>query len=298
METYPGPPAKSPETVRIAVCFRSWVAAAAETRAGESDRRAMTFVLVDRTETSEWNPRRCLLTHMYQQDSAFRKHLLHLRDRLLAATAHRAFRDFVGICATAIRDMDRFQIKTLSYQGAVAIRTSNGWNFTDPGNFVYTLWWLLMGRACRHMLKHRTESDVHETCRAFGSIQKELLCRWPRRKDSPQLCETIGDIIECALAASYLDGTRYWHLQEELAPTIVKVREFVHFLDHHARRERMGVDGSFFASMSSRCECASRLAVAMFNAMHVQKYGVDMTVPRAAGFIALSRELMLLYPHE
>ena len=39
------------------------------------------------------------------------------------------------------------------------------------------------------------------------------------------------------------------------------------------------------------------LAIAMFNAMHVQKYDVDVTVPQAAGFIAL-RELMLLYPHE
>ena len=159
---------------------------------------------------------------------------------------------------------------------------------------MYTLWWLLMGLACQHTLKHRNANNV--VCAAFGICQKGLLHRWPRRKDTPQLCELVGDIIEFAFAFSYRDGQHYWHLQRVLGPIILKVRSFVYFLDHHARRERMGVDGSFFENMNSRCECTSALAIAMFNAMHVQKYSVDLSDSQAGGFLRLCMEVMLLYP--
>ena len=102
--------------------------------------------------------------------------------------------------------------------------------------------------------------------------------------------------MECVFAASYLDDTRYWHIQTALGPIILKVAEFVHHLEYEARMERMHVAGSFFSGMPSRCSCTSKLASAMWYAMNVQKYNVDMSSPEAAGFLKLYTDLCLLYP--
>ena len=181
----------------------------------------------------------------------------------------------------------------MSYKGAVAVRGKSGWFYTDPGNFVYTLWWLLTGLAAKHHLKTHNDDVV---CKAFRACQGRLVARWPRQKDTPQLCEQIGDMVELVLACSYINDAKYWHLQTTLGPVIIKVREIVRFLDTNARFERMKVSGSFFDGMPSRCACVSRLAQGMFSAMHVQKHDVDLSRAENLRFVTLAPELRLLYP--
>lgn len=277
-----GPPPQPNEIVLLAVCFRAWSDAIEERRVVCGVRR------------SPWEPSRCLVCHLYDRQGSFAKHLVMLRGMLLSSVKTRAFRDMCGLVTVSLIDLDKVQIKRLSYQGAVAIKRGSGYSYTDPGNFVYALWWLLNGSAAKHVLKQNP--DDSSSCRAYLWCMKTLRKRWPLQDDTPRQCERIGDIVEVVFAAAYLDAETYWHIQTVLGPIILKVAQFVHHLEHEARMERTRVPGSFFFGMPSRCSVTSKLARAIWYAMHVQKYDVDLSIPKAAGFVNLCLELCLLYP--
>lgn len=248
---------------------------------------------------------------MFKLDSHFAGHLKQLRILLLGSVATQAFRDMTGLIAIALARMDKFQIKTLSYQGAVARKVKNGWTYSDPGNFIYSLWWLLTGMAAKHWLKDcarkrkddKVARDVCTVCNAFLACQKRLVARWPKQKDSPQMSELIGDIVEMVLACSHIDNGRYWPIQTQLGPVIQKVQEFVWWIEHEAHYERQSASDRdalgmrpFFSGMRSRCECASRLAMGMFHAAHVQKHRIDVNSIQFTDFVLLGPELRLMYP--
>ena len=277
------PPGQPDEVVLLAVCFRAWSDVTAE-----ESRRIVPV------QTSRWSARRCLVWHMYDRRGSFAPHLVQLRDMLLSSVKTRAFRDTCGLIAVSLLHMDKIHIKRMSYLGAVALkRPSGNYVYADPGNFVYALWWLLCGSAAKHVLKQKPRDT---RCRAYLWCMRKLRERWPLKDDTPRQCERIGDIVELVLACAYIDAEAYWHIQTVLGPIILKVAQFVHHLEYEARMERMHVEGSFFSGMPSRCSCTSKLASAMWYAMNVQKYNVDMSSPEAAGFLKLCTDLCLLYP--
>ena len=233
MPTATAPPGQPDRIVLLAVCFRAWADDTAETR--------RIIVPAVQSSGSAWSPKRCLVSHLYDRKSSFATHLVELRGMLLSSVKTAAFRDMCGLVAVSLIQMDRVQIKRLSYQGAVAIKGGVAW--TDPGNFVYALWWLLNGFAAKHVLK---KSPHDRQCRAYLWCMGTLRTRWPLQKDTPRECERIGDIVELVFAASYMDEKMYWHIQTVLGPIILKVKQFVHHLDNEARFERMRVPGSFF----------------------------------------------------
>ena len=147
--------------------------------------------------------------HMYDRTSAFKVHLIELRTQLLDSIQSESFKTACGVLGMALLHMDFVQIKRLSYIGAIVDRRGKSLTYTDPGNFIYTLWWCLTGLAVKHALRRGRDGKMTKAFNGFLGIQKGLLARWPKQKDSPQLCELIGDFVEMMFACSYKNHERY-----------------------------------------------------------------------------------------
>ena len=241
------------------VVFTAWAAEAV--RRLKADERL-------HIDSRAYRPARCVTLHMYDLHGDFRCHMNSLYDMLWALFGKRGCKDMIGIIGVATTCMTLPEIKLLSYKGACYHR---GY-WSDPGNFVYYLFWLLLGQMAKHVRKY---SEVRENV-LIGDSVKKLQCmvrkRWPRDADSKQWCELVGDSLEMALGCGYIDEQRYWGVIADISPIIFKIREVVEHIDSRGAFARIGENYKFFRG--SAAPYARKLSVSMYHAMLVHKYKI------------------------
>ena len=237
-----------------------------------------------------WDPKRCLTLHMFDLQGEFRVHLPRLYDLFYNVFSKPGCRDTLSIIGLATTHLSWPRIKMLSYRGAV-------WDtgrWTDPGNFVYTLFWLLLGHMAHHVLRRR--APVSMSARVAGKwiqLQTMVRARWPREDDSARWLELFGDLLEMSLGCGYTDQERYWGVIEALSPILLEVSNIVTYIDDHGAAARVGNGNSFFRG--SRAPYTRKLALSMYNAMLVQKFRVGPEAANWNAFLKVATRNMLMY---
>ena len=184
----------------------------------------------------------------------------------------------------------------------------------DAGNFVYTLWFHIVGYAIE--LAYNNGETVLRAFQCDVDAGQALLFmrnaenvknRWPRCTNTWQWCMLYGDMVEMTLGAHYHDERRCPHLQRDIARSILDVEEIVKFIDDRdgARFQQLREIGSFFSTRLSglyggpkntRCYWTTTLAYCIFTAMYVQTKSIDLLSNDGRAFLRLSAQCQLFYP--
>ena len=232
--------------------------------------------------------------------SAFRPHLLKLRRDLLENLASREFAKMLYVLQVGVDRMEYWQIKTMSYSGAVRdpLPHGGGFRYTDPGNVVYSVTWFMMGLYASHVRRHEpcnpTQLEALRTCQCnrFRAIQKRVLERWPRAPDSVRMAETIGDMFEFVLGCSYVSD-RLDNVAKMISAIVLQVRNIIDYIEWSGSWERIGVKQPFFRG--HRAHYIWRLSCAIYNAANVQHRDLDARHPDFQPYQDCARRFNLVY---
>lgn len=263
----------------LRVLFTSWKAAVGEDN-------CMPVVV-----HGGYDHKRCLTLHMFDLQGEFRVHLPRLYDLFYDVFDKPGCRDTLGIIGLGATYLNWPQIKMLSYRGAV-------WNrgrWSDPGNFVYTLFWLLLGQMAHHVLRRRPPASRSARAVAvkWKTLQAMVRTRWPRDADTAHWLELYGDLLEMSLGCGYTDQERYWCVIEALSPILLGVSNIVAFIDAHGASSRVGNGNSFFRGGAAKY--TRKLAVAMYNAMLVHKFRIGPLDKNYNEFLKVASRNRLMY---
>ena len=128
----------------------------------------------------------------------------------------------------------------MSYRGAIY----HDRRWSDPGNFIYTIWWNLWSQMARHLQRRRPTRQLAKTIEEIRFIagrvtdtQRMVRNRWTRDPDTTQWLELVGGLMEVALGAGYMDQPRYWCIIAQVSPVIEEIRSTFLFLDNSANIE-------------------------------------------------------------
>ena len=175
--------------------FEAWAAVCPRALAIESSEIVPDYL-------GSYNPKRCVTLHMYEKRREFDIPLRLLWNLFEEFFSSEACKNLIGIVGIATRSMSFVQIKTMSYKGAVF--HDNRWS--DPGNFIYTVWWNIWGQMARYLQKHRptraTSKSLDELRWIAGrvtDVQRMVRDRWKRDPDTSQWLELVGDLMELGL---------------------------------------------------------------------------------------------------
>ena len=175
---------------------------------------------------------------MYDKKGGFALRLRNLFGLFEDFFVHDACRDVIGIVGMATTSMSYPQIKTLSHKGAIYVEK----RWSDPGNFVYTVWWTIWGMMARQLTRRpltRIQANWERTRRTackVTEVQRMVRERWTRDPDTARYLELIGDLMELSLGTGYIDQQRYWRIIAKVSPIIEEIRQTLLFLDHGARQ--------------------------------------------------------------
>ena len=146
-----------------------------------------------------WEPARCAVMHMLDGAGPFKRPLLELRGLLFEFFGKPECRTATRALQIAVTKMPWHAIKTMSYAGAV--RDHRRW--IDPGNFIYSVFWMLAGYMAANLRETSTAvaAEVRDAAAEFREVQKRAEERWPRAGNSPRLPELFGDLVELVLSS-------------------------------------------------------------------------------------------------
>jgi hypothetical protein len=251
---------------------------------------ANKYPLMQTADDIIYDPRRCLTLHMYDLNAEFKPHLNRLYDQFYNVFSEAGCRDTIGIIGLATTHICWPHIKMLSYRGAVWDRK----RWFDPGNFVHTLFWLLLGQMAHHVLGRRGPSpNVRLVASKWKVLQKMVRTRWPRTHDTNHWLELHGDLLEMTLGVGYMDQDRYWGVIRALSPILAEISDIVTFIDVHGAASRVGRNGPFFRGGAA--PYTRKLAVSMYHAMLVQKFSVGPDAQNWADFLNVASHHRLMY---
>ena len=233
--------------------------------------------------------------HMYDKKGGFAIRLRNLFGLFEDFFVHDACRDIIGIVGIATTSMSYPQIKALSHKGAIYVEK----RWSDPGNFVYTIWWTIWGMMARQLARRpstRIQANWEKTRRTASKVtevQRMVKDRWTRDPDTARYLELIGDLMEVSLGAGYVDQPRFWRIIAQVSPIVEEIRQTLLFLDYNGSFSRTGRQRPFF-----RGPCAPlsrRISESMYNAMVVHKFDIQESSEVWNGFLQLASHSKLLY---
>ncbi len=246
--------------------------------------------------SGSYHPRRCVTLHMYEKGREFEIPLRQLWNLFEEFFSSKACKDLIGIVGIAVRSMSFVQIKTMSYKGAVFY--DNRWS--DPGNFIYTIWWNIWGQMARYLQRRQPTSASSKSMEELRSVagrvtdvQRMVRERWNREPDTSRWLELIGDLMELGLGAGHVDPDRFWNIIQGISPIICSIRSILTFVDQHGSFARTGKDRRLF-----RGPCAPhtrKFAVAMFHGMQVHKFNVTESSEVWVSYLIAASENRLQY---
>ena len=232
---------------------------------------------------------------MYDKSSGFAVRLRQLFGLFEDFIVHDACRDLIGIVGIATTSMSYPQIKAISHKGAIYFQK----RWSDPGNFIYTVWWTIWGMMARQLSKRpvtRIQANWEKTQRTANKVlevQRMVRARWTRNTESAKWLELIGDLMEVSLGTGYMDQQRYWRIISQVSPIVEEIRQTLNFLDHDGCFAKTGNPRPFF-----RGPCAPlsrRIAESMYNAMVVHKFGITESSEVWDGYLQIAYTNRLLY---
>ena len=227
--------------------------------------------------------------HMLDGAGPFKRPLLKLRGLLFEFFGKPECRTTTRALQIAVTKMPWHAIKTMSYAGAVR----DGRRWIDPGNFIYSVFWMLAGYAAANLRDTSTAAEVRHAAAEFREMQKRARERWPRAGNSPELAELSGDLVELVLSIGYLCD-RLIDLNKELSKLVLKVKEIMHFLEYHAAFHRgRSLSGSPFTG--PRAQYLQVVACTMWNAMQFHHFDIRDGDPQYCTYERLARRAGLLY---
>ena len=221
-------------------------------------------------------PQRCVTLHMYDLRAELRGHMIQLYDMLWELFEKQGCNNMLGIIGVATTGMSLAEIKLLSYKGACY--KAGYWS--DLGNFVYYLFWLLLGCMAKHTRSIRTREPTGPPTdrrawfvgKSVTDLQRMVRQRWPRDPDSKRWSELVGDLLEMALGCGYLD-TRFWNVIADISPIMFKIKEIVEHIDCQGAWSRIGENCRFCRGAAT--PYARKLSTSIYNAMLVHKYRIS-----------------------
>ena len=252
-------------------------------------------VETDPSSLKEYDFRLCVTLHMYDKKGGFALRLRNLFGLFEDFFVHDACRDLIGIVGIATTSMSYPQIKTLSHKGAIYVEK----RWSDPGNFVYTIWWTIWGMMARQLTNRpltRIEANwerTRKTACKVTEVQRMVKERWTRDPDTKKYLELIGDLMELSLGTGYIDQQRFWRIIARVSPIIEEIRQTLLFLDNNGCFSRTGRDRNFF-----RGPCAPlsrKISESMYNAMVVHKFDIQESSEEWNGYLQLASHSKLLY---
>ena len=139
--------------------------------------------------------------HMLDGAGPFKRPLLELRGCLFEFFGKPECRTTTRALQIAVTKMPWHAIKTMSYAGAVRDRR----RWIDPGNFIYSVFWMLAGYVAANLRETSTAvaAEVRDAAAEFREVQKRAEERWPRAGNSPRLAELFGDLVELVLSIGW-----------------------------------------------------------------------------------------------
>ena len=243
-----------------------------------------------------YNPRRCVGLHLYDIEGPFRPHLLSMRRTVLALFSDPDFGHLLRHWHYAATSMPFVSIKLLSYQGCILDQTRRGpYPWIDPGNFVYSLFWQLLGFAASFVMGRQNERpEIHGAALVLKDVQEYVKARWPRADGSAQLAEVHGDLFEMALAFGYLDN-RFMPLVRMLSVPICHVRDIVSYVETQGPEDRTRDITATSPLSRPKAQHVTAMANTLWNAGQVQHYRIGAAHGKYPGYVEFARRVSLMY---
>ena len=198
----------------------------------------------------------------------------------------------------AVTSMQFVNVKLLSHKGCILDwrrKRNNGYPWIDPGNFVYSVFWKLLGFAARFVLGRRQErAEAHGAAFAVEDVQGRVKERWARAANSARLAELHGDILEMSLALGYLSNDDM-PLVRMLSEPICQVRDIVSYVETHGPFDRTGDTRARSPLSSPKAQHVTALANTIWCAMQVQHYGISNSHDQYRSYLEFAQRVNLMY---
>ena len=230
---------------------------------------------------------------MYSRNGPFRPHLIALRESVLALFQSDTFGKMLRYWTDAVNNMSTIEIKQRSYKGCIIdLKRKNKW--TDPGNFIYSLMWTLLGHAADFIIKR---ADGSSPAAAFIAIQQQVHKRWPRKPDSARLAEIHGDMFEFLLACGYLHDADM-PIVHTLSVPICEIRGIVDYVEHHGAFDWTRDSNARSPFCHPRSAWIQKTAILLWNGMQVQYYGIVDGEQKWPGYRRAAETVNLTYQRQ